>query len=414
MKRYLLLPLVVSSLFALETFRLPNGMKVILIDRKIPSVFLTVFYRAGSSLEPEGEGGLSYLVSMMSFAGTRKSSPWEQVFFLEKVGGGIDVKVGKDFVVFKSHFPKEEFPLALWYEHERMKSLRISEDFFVKQRKRLSLQVKTNLMDEDIRVEGLIDSFLYSDSPYSRIPLGNPEELEKIPLEHVRKFHRKFFQPRTALMVVVGDMRSREKEIILKMFSPAKSRQVIFPEKIGFQTRGVDRKILVKGLSQKVYALCYRISSPTCSRRVFLELVSLYLQRSLRERRLKGRMTGSVEVRIRHFLYSSSLCIIVKSRDLAAWEASLQRIFSHLKASPPRKSVLSGLRLSLLRSLREKEIDPSRWGEVLGWYKLVFGCGQEEVLATASSISPPVFWENVRKVFYPFNRVRLVLLPWNR
>ncbi len=414
MKRYLLFPLLVSSLFALETFRLPNGMKVMLIDRKIPSVFLTVFYRAGSSFDPEGEGGLSYLASMMSFAGTRKSSPWEQVFFLEKVGGGIEVKVEKDFVIFKSHFPKKELPLALWYEHERMKPLRISEDFFVKQKKRLGMEVRRSLLDEDLRVEGLVDTFLYSDSPYGRMPFGSPEELERIPLEHVRKFHRKFFQPRAALMVVVGNIIPREREIILKMFSPIKSRQVIFPEKIDFQTRGVDRKILVKGLSQKVYALCYRVSSPTCSKRTFLELVRLYLQKSLQERRVKSRISGSFEVKVRHFLYSSSLCITIKSRDLSAWEASLRGIFSHLKASPPSKSFLSGLKLSLIRSLREEEIDPSRWGEVLGRYNLVFNCGQEEVLATVSSFSPPVFWENVRKVFYPFNRVRLVLLPWKQ
>ncbi len=413
MKRFLLLLLFGFSLLALETFRLPNGMKIILINRNIPSVFLTVFYRAGSSFDPEGERGLSYLTAMMSLTGTRRSAPWEQIFFLERVGGNLEVKIDRDFVVFKSYFPRGEFPLALWYEHERMKSLNISEDFFARERKRLGQEVGGMLMDEDARIDKIVKSFLYSDSPYADFPLGTPEELQKIPLEHVKNFHRKFFQPRTALMVIIGAMRPKERNLILKMFSPIKSRPVIFPEKIEFPTRAVDRKLMVRGLNHRVYALCYRVSSPSCTRRVFLELVRLYLQRALAGEKVKRGLRGDFEVKVHHLIYSSSLCVVVKGKSLAPWESSLQKIFTRLKTSPPGKSVLTGLKLSLIRSIREQEIDPSLWGEVLGKYNLVFRCTEGEVLGGVSNFSPSSFWETVRKVFYPFNRVRLILLPGN-
>ena len=398
-------------LLAVETVKLPNGLQVVLVKRKIPAVFLTVFYRAGSFFEPEAKGGLSYLASMMSFAGSQKTSPWEQIFFLERVGGRINVNITRDFVIFESYFPKEEFPLGLWYEHERMKPLNLPRSFFYNEKERLKKEAVLYGQDEDYKIENIIYSLLYSNSPYSHRPL---DISDGIGLQDVENFHSMYFQPATALMVVIGDLGAREKNLITKMFSAPASRQVLFPEKVEFQSRSLNRKLLVKGLKTKVYARCYRVSSPSCLKRCSLDLAGLYLRKKIEEEVLKEKLKGDWEVTSRHLVYSSSLCIVVKGGEPVAWRNLVTRSITSMKVSPVKKTEFSALKLSYIRRMREDEANPEVWGRRLGEYSLIFRCSQEEILGGISLLNSAAFWDMIRKSIYPFNRMDVVLLPWEK
>ncbi len=409
--RKLLFLLLFLPLFAVETIKLPNGLKVVLVNRKIPAIFLTVFYRAGAFFDPEGKSGLSYLTGMMSFAGSQKTTPWEQIFFLERVGGRINVNITRDFVIFESYFPKEEFPLGLWYEHERMKPLSLSRSFFNAEKRRLIREAALYEQDEDYKIKSIIYSLLYSNSPYAHRPLNISDS---ITIQDVENFHSMYFQPPTALMVVIGDLGAREKSLITKMFSAPASRQVLFPEKVEFQSRSLNRKLLVKGLKTKVYARCYRVSSPSCLKRCSLDLAGLYLRRKIEGQVLKGKLKGNWEVLSRHLVYSSSLCVVVKGGDPVAWRKVVNQAITSMKVSPIKRTEFSALKLSYIREIREDELNPEIWGERLGEYSLVFRCSQEEILGGISLLTPTAFWNMIRKSIYPFNRMDVVLMPWEK
>ncbi len=410
MKKLLLLFLVLP-LLAVETIKFPNGLQVVLVKRKIPAVFLTVFYRAGSFFEPEGKSGLSYLTGMMSFAGSQKTNPWEQIFFLERVGGRINVNITRDFVIFESYFPREEFPLGLWYEHERMKPLNLSRSFFHNEKKRLKREASLYLQDEDYKIENVVYSLLYSNSPYSHRPL---DISDGITIQDLENFHSMYFQPATALMVIIGDLSTRETSLITRMFSAPASRQVIFPEKVEFQTRSLNKKLLVRGLKTKVYARCYRISSPSCLKRYSLDLAELYLRRKIKGKVLKKKLRGDWNVVSRHLVYSSSLCVVVKGGDPLAWRKLVSQTITSMKVSPIKKTEFSALKLSYIRKIREDEMNPEVWGLKLGEYSLIYHCSQEDILGGISLLNSDAFWNMIRKSIYPFNRIDVVLLPWGK
>ena len=143
-------------------------------------------------------------------------------------------------------------------------------------------------------------------------------------------------------------------------------------------------------------------------------MAGLYLEKKLREQALKSGLSGELKVTVKQFVYSSALCVLVKGGNINSWMKLVQRGITRLKISPVRKAEFSGLKLSYIRELREKEINPEKLGRALGEYYMVYGCSQEEILGGVSLLTPDIFWRTVRKSLYPFNRIDVVLLPWEK
>ena len=61
---------------AVHEYRLDNGMKVIVKeDHRAPIAVSQVWYKVGSSYEPQGVTGVSHVLEHMMFKGTEKLGP---------------------------------------------------------------------------------------------------------------------------------------------------------------------------------------------------------------------------------------------------------------------------------------------------------------------------------------------------
>lgn len=80
-----------------EEFTLPNGLRVVTrIDRRVPMVFATLVFGAGSRTETEKTAGLNSLLCEMMLKGTTTRSAAELADAVENLGGGISSSAGNN------------------------------------------------------------------------------------------------------------------------------------------------------------------------------------------------------------------------------------------------------------------------------------------------------------------------------
>jgi len=413
MKRFFLFLILVPYAFPLETFTLKNGMRIILVKRDIPAVFLTVYYRAGSFFDPPGQEGMAYLTSRISFAGRRKSRPWEQVFFLKRIGGEINVEDNQDYAIYSSYFPREELPLALWYEMERMKSVFVKKEAFYNEKRKLSAEVFNQMRNNPwlIIYSAILRSNYYS-TPYSHLPWGLPGNIKRISLKSLLEFYNTYYQPATATMIIIGNIGEQEKSLISKMFSLLKGTPIMLPEKVEFPARDFKETMESRVFKNPGFVISYRVSNPSCIQRVYLELINEAIRRRIHDYKAKKAMEGKIKFVVSHFVFSSLISIMYLGKDYKDIEKFLEDEITRLKIYPMKENELNGLKMDFIRRIREEELNPVDWGRELGSLSLIYRCSEERVLSETISLNNKIFRDLVRSNFSPFNRARIYLKPW--
>ena len=80
-----------GKLPAIETFELPNGLKVaVLANDAAPVVAVQVWYHAGSKDEPRDRRGSAHMFEHIMFKGTKHVRAEEHATLLNKLGGYVN------------------------------------------------------------------------------------------------------------------------------------------------------------------------------------------------------------------------------------------------------------------------------------------------------------------------------------
>ena len=234
MKRRMLLILVlllVSGLsFAeseqsldLEHYWLDNGLEVILVrDTTAPTVAVDIWYRVGSANDPEGKSGFAHLFEHMMFEGSPHIPNNGMDALLEPVGGSSNAYVGTDYTAYYETVPSHQLPLALWIEADRMGGLDVTQENLDNQRAIVieELQRSYDNRPYGTAVKALI-TVPYSYEPYKRPAIGNIADVNAAQIEDVVDFHRTYYLPNNATLVVAGDIDFEvTKAMIEDLFGP--------------------------------------------------------------------------------------------------------------------------------------------------------------------------------------------------
>jgi predicted Zn-dependent peptidase len=206
-----------SAAIVYDQYGLDNGMEVILHeDHKAPIVHVLVWYHVGSKNEPSERTGFAHLFEHMMFQGSEHVGKTEHFSHVLGVGGSLNASTSQDRTDYFQTGPREYLALGLWLEADRMQSLNVTEENFQNQRSVVKEERKQNY---DNRPYGLwyltMLEMLYGGTPYAWGPIGDMAHLDAAPLETVREFHRTYYRPNNATLVISGD------------FDPAEARRLV-------------------------------------------------------------------------------------------------------------------------------------------------------------------------------------------
>ena len=203
---------------------LPNGLKVFTSrDTTTPNVTVQVWYGVGSKDDPQGRSGFAHLFEHLMFKATRNMPSETLDRLTEDVGGFNNASTWDDFTNYYEVAPANHLERLVWAEADRLKSLVIDEAVFASER---------DVVKEELRQRVLADPYgrffalsipqqSFTTHPYQRPGIGSIEELDAATVDDVRAFHRTYYRPDNAALIIVGNFDQAQLDAMIdKYFAP--------------------------------------------------------------------------------------------------------------------------------------------------------------------------------------------------
>lgn len=191
-----------------EQYTLDNGLEVILVqDASAPTVAVDVWYNVGGANDPDGKSGFAHLFEHMMFEGSANLPEGGIDDLVTTAGGILNAYTTIDITAYYEALPAHQLPLALWLEADRMAGLPVTQTNLDNQRaiviEELQLRVTNSPYGEAI--EDLL-TIPHTYEPYQRRVIGSIEDINAAVVEDVKAFHRTYYLPNNATLVVAGDI----------------------------------------------------------------------------------------------------------------------------------------------------------------------------------------------------------------
>jgi zinc protease len=193
--------------FVYQRLQLPNGLTVILNqDRSTPIVNVQLWYHVGSKDEKPGRTGFAHFFEHLMFKGSRNVEPEQHTSIVASVGGQANAYTNEDTTVFWQTVPSHYLPLVLWMEGDRMATLRIEQDTFVREREVVKEERRMRIENQPYgRLNEIIYEQAFTTHPYRHPVIGSMEDLNAATLADVRDFYATYYVPSNVTVVISGD-----------------------------------------------------------------------------------------------------------------------------------------------------------------------------------------------------------------
>ncbi len=191
---------------------LANGLQVISAESHAsPTVAVQVWYHVGAKDDPPGRSGFAHLFEHLMFKSTRylKSEQFDRL--TEDVGGENNAFTSDDVTGYHAVVPSNHLETLLWAEAERLSNLNVDEATFKSERAVVQEEYRQRVLASPYgRFFNAISATAYQAHPYKRPGIGSIEDLDAATLADVVAFHRTFYRPDNATLVVTGDFDSAQ------------------------------------------------------------------------------------------------------------------------------------------------------------------------------------------------------------
>ena len=206
-----------------EKYTLQNGLTVILHeDKSDPIAAVAVVFHVGSSREVPGKTGFAHLFEHMMFQKSENVGEDQLFRLIQGAGGELNGGTGQDQTTYYEVIPKNALEMALWLESDRMGYLEntVTQSAFANQQNVVQNEKRQSVDNAAYGFSRyLILKNLYPKGhPYSWDVIGEMEDLQNATVEDVKAFHRKFYSPNNATLVIAGDINKEEVKVMIEKY----------------------------------------------------------------------------------------------------------------------------------------------------------------------------------------------------
>ena len=218
-----------AQVYRPETFTLPNGLEVIVVDNpRVAAVSVMVWYRCGSADEPLGKGGIAHFLEHLMFKGTPTVGQGEYAKMISREGGTQNALTSYDYTGYWAEVASDRLEMILQLEADRMINLELTEaqvtaerDVILEERSQVVDNRPSSQLGEQAR------ALLYQHYPYRLPVIGWRHEMQKLSRQDALDWYRRYYTPNNAILVVAGDVSvAKLKPLVEKHFGPIAARPV--------------------------------------------------------------------------------------------------------------------------------------------------------------------------------------------
>ncbi len=195
----------VTSVEGITEYRYQNGLRLLVFpDPSKATATVNITYLVGSRHEGAGEAGMAHLLEHMVFKGSTKHTniPQELTEHGARPNGTTSYDRTNYFETFQAS--EENLKWALDLESDRMvnsfiKNSDLQSEFTVV---RNEFERGENNPFAALQKSTMAAAYLWHS--YGRSVIGNKSDIEKVPIDRLQAFYKKFYQPDNAILTVSG------------------------------------------------------------------------------------------------------------------------------------------------------------------------------------------------------------------
>ncbi|MBA3457603.1 MAG: insulinase family protein [Deltaproteobacteria bacterium] len=230
-----------------EKYTLPNGLEVILVpDKSVPLVAVTVWYHVGSGNETYGKSGFAHLFEHMLFQGSKNVGVDKHFEILTQIGKtNVNGTTNPDRTNYYEVVPSNQLATALWLESDRMGYLlqppKTVDDPANHFGKSLANQIDVVRNERRQNYDNVpygktrfaVSMGLYPEGhPYRYLTIGKHEDLTSATIDDVKNFFKTWYVPANATLAIGGDFDTAEaKKLVDQWFGkfPKSTKPAVVP-----------------------------------------------------------------------------------------------------------------------------------------------------------------------------------------
>jgi len=198
-----------SSLPKYESRTLKNGLQVVVVPLRNESGVITtdIFYKVGSRNEVMGKSGIAHMLEHMNFKSTEHMKAGEFDKIVKRMGGVDNASTGFDYTHYFIKGASRNLDRSLALFAEMMAHLKLSDEEFQPERKVVAEERRWRTDNNPV---GYLYFRLFNNAyiyhPYHWTPIGFMNDILNWSIEDIRNFHKTYYQPQNAIVVVAGDI----------------------------------------------------------------------------------------------------------------------------------------------------------------------------------------------------------------
>jgi len=219
----------------IQTWQTANGAKVLFVPAtEIPMLDVRIVFDAGSARD-NGLSGLAVLTNGLLSEGAAGKTSQQIAEAFESVGAQIEYDAGRDMALVgvRSLTESRYLKVAIDSLRQVLTQPDFPQDAYQRELNHMKVSVKARQQSPSALASEAFNKAVFGEHPYAFPSSGTKESLEKMTLDEVRAFYKKYYVASNATVVLVGNVdRKQAEDIVDQVISalPAGEKPAALPE----------------------------------------------------------------------------------------------------------------------------------------------------------------------------------------
>ncbi len=190
---------------------LKNGLRVVIVKNELaPVVAVQMNYLVGANDDPHGFPGTAHAQEHMMFRGSPGLSAAQMSAIIANLGGEFNATTQQTITQYSLTVPDADLDVALHVEAVRMRGVLDSQTLWQRERGAIEQEVAQDLSNPEYVYYTKLRTEVFRDTPYAHDALGTRASFDKMTGGTLKKFHKQWYGPNNAILVIVGNVEPYE------------------------------------------------------------------------------------------------------------------------------------------------------------------------------------------------------------
>ncbi len=198
-------PKLVATVEGITEYQFDNGLKLLLYpDASKPTVTVNMTVLVGSRHEGYGEGGMAHLLEHMVFKGTPTHPNVPKA--LRDRGASFNGTTNSDRTNYFETLPASDDNLefAIRFEADRLVNSHIRREDLLSEFSVVRNEFERSENSPQNLLGNRMMAAAFDWHNYGKTTIGNRSDIERVPIENLQDFYKRYYQPDNVVVIVAG------------------------------------------------------------------------------------------------------------------------------------------------------------------------------------------------------------------